>query len=82
MTTSFFEQHVQRELIGIWRGSWPAAYLGSVPCQAALRQQQPVVPRVFHKRSPVLTRRCCTLVSDQWSIRLGSTSRHQRLPRL
>lgn len=42
-----------------------------------LRQQEPVVPRVFTKRPSVLTRRCCRLVSDQLSIRVGrAEARH------
>jgi hypothetical protein len=36
----------------------------------------------FYSRPPVLTRRCWRLVSDQVSIRAGSTSRRQRFPRL
>jgi hypothetical protein len=31
---------------------------------------------------PVFTKRCCKLVSDQLSIRFGSTSRSDRIPRL
>jgi hypothetical protein len=33
-------------------------------------------------RHPVLTRRCCRLVSDQASILFGSTRRRHRLPKL
>ena len=34
------------------------------------------------KRPPVLTRRCCRLVSDQGPMRVGSTSRRHRFPKL
>ena len=33
-------------------------------------------------RPPVLTNRCCQLVSDQVATLFGSTSRRQRFPRL
>lgn len=56
------------------------------PCQMTLRQEQPVVPRVFHQAPTGLDKGCCMLVSDQLSIRLGSTKaalqRGRRPPRL
>jgi hypothetical protein len=48
--------------------------------QVTLRQHQPVVTGMFHRRPPVLTRRCWRLVSDQLSMR-GSTSRRHRFPK-
>src|ERR1017187_1311725 len=45
-----------------------------LPREVILRQQQPVISGVI-RRPPVFTSRCCNLVSDQWSILLGSTSR-------
>ena len=48
----------------------------------ALRQQEPVIPRVFDQPTPVLTRRCWRLVSDHFSILFESTSRRHRLPKL
>jgi hypothetical protein len=42
----------------------------------------PIVTSVLTSRPPVLTRRCWRLVNDQLSMRVGSTSRRQRFPRL
>ena len=38
--------------------------------------------RCFIKRPPVFANRCCKLVSDHLSIRIGSASRRHRFPRL
>jgi hypothetical protein len=51
--------------------------------RVALCQQQPVVARVLDQPPPpVFTNRCCTLVSDHFSILFGSTKRRHRVPRL
>jgi hypothetical protein len=52
------------------------------PRQTAFRQQQPIVPRALHQPASRFTSRCCGLVSDQFSILLGSTSRRHRFPGL
>ena len=52
------------------------------PRQVTLGQQEPAIPRVLDQAPPVLTRRYWRLVSDQMSIRAGSTSRRYKFPRV
>jgi hypothetical protein len=48
----------------------------------SFRQEKPVVTRMFDRRPPIFTSRCCKLVSDRFSIRRGSVSRRHKLPNI